>query len=298
MEFKFEPSLQVAVRDKVSPAGPGDKPPFDASMCPSTKSYSTAADDSGGKIALKFYPRDDVQETWAMIVSCNVALQELYEKLYPNEIKTIHFAIKRNMRLVIPDKVVILQMLNATYGELMKTNNTNNTMDMDFNSGGQRRLMTVGSDVGTIDVDSGGIRRLVTDDSIVTSTMVLDHVDSGGNRRLATEGSITSFARYPGTNWWEWNAWQCIPMFSREFRSKVTIITHGNPNCEAMWKATNDGCSTPGWLKSPFIWSHTPACQRHDSCEYSISYHSWKNIVDLFLNALICIFRLSAVQPL
>jgi hypothetical protein len=216
-------------------------------MCPSTKSYTTAADDSGDKIALKFYPQDNVTKAWGTIVACNVALQMLHEERYPNNTMTLHFDTVKNMRLVIPDKEALLKKLNTTYSELMKANYTKNytTIMADVNSGGRRGLVTHGS---------------------TTSAMAKDDANYGGKRRLAgyTEGSVTSFARYPGTGW-GWNAWQCIPMYNRESRSTVTIIKHGNTNCEAMWKQANDGCSSPA--ESAYEWAHTPACQRHDTCK-------------------------------
>jgi hypothetical protein len=96
-------------------------------------------------------------------------------------------------------------------------------------------------------------------------TMVIDvdQVNSGG-RRLMTEGSITTLGPYPGTSEKSWNRWQCIPMYSRDARAEVTIITHGNANCQAMLTRANDGCSSPVW--SSYTWAFTPACQRHDFC--------------------------------
>ena len=90
------------------------------------------------KIALKFYPQDNVTVAWGRIVACNVALQMLHEERYPNNTMTVHFDTVENMRLVIPDKEALLKKLNTTYSELMKANNTKNytTIMADVNSGG------------------------------------------------------------------------------------------------------------------------------------------------------------------
>jgi hypothetical protein len=122
-----------------------------ASLCSKAYPYRTQAGDSGDKIALKFYPGDDPLETWASIIACNMALQVLYNDLYPGDEMTIHYDIVDNMELVIPDKQAFMQAVvigNTTTGELVLDANTNATDEMnlfdDEDSGG-RMLMTEGS---------------------------------------------------------------------------------------------------------------------------------------------------------
>jgi len=168
-------------------------------------------------------------ETWANIVACNVALKELYKELYPGDKMTIHYDIVEKMELVIPDKQSIQQAVivgNTTYGELMENANT----------------------------------------GVMDEMNLFDEEENSGGRRLMTEGSITSKGRYPGKWAYDWDQYQCVPMYNIEGRSTVTIITADNPNCEKMWKAVYDGCS--GGVSSAYIWAHTPACARHDSCKY------------------------------
>jgi hypothetical protein len=74
------------------------------SLCSKAYPYKTEAGDSGDKIALKFYPEDDPLETWESIIACNMALQELYNDLYPGDEMTIHYDTVDNMELFIPDK--------------------------------------------------------------------------------------------------------------------------------------------------------------------------------------------------
>ncbi len=98
--------------------------------------------------------------------------------------------------------------------------------------------------------------------------MMID-VDSRGGWRHMTEGSIASLGPYPGTSDKSWSEWQCIPMYNHDGDASITIITHGNANCQAMLTRANDGCSSPVW--SAYTWAFTPACQRHDICKYQ--YH-------------------------
>jgi hypothetical protein len=91
------------------------------SLCSVAYPYKTEAGNSGDKIALKFYPGDDPLETWASVVACNVALQELYNDLYPGDKMTIHYDIVDNMELVIPNKQALMQAVvvgNTTLGDI------------------------------------------------------------------------------------------------------------------------------------------------------------------------------------
>lgn len=92
-------------------------------------------------------------------------------------------------------------------------------------------------------------------------------IKTSGERRLwgYTEGSVRSLNSFPGKNVGHYDLFQCIPMFNRDRNSKVTIIKHGNQDCEAMWNLLNDGCSSPVW--SSYANAFEPACQRHDACK-------------------------------
>jgi hypothetical protein len=229
-EFKFDPKKQIEVHSSRDSTIVDTEPipPVPVFLCPEADTYTSLAGDSGVKIALKFYPGDDPKETWAYIIACNKALQDLYKDLYPGDKMTIHYDTVDKMELVIPDKQAMMQAVvigNTTTGELVLDANTNVTDEMNL----------------------------------------FDDEDSGG-RRLMTEGYITSLGRYTGKSKYDWDQYQCVPMYSRDHRSTVIIITGNNPNCERMWNRINDRCSSPVW--SAFIWEHTPACQRHDACEF------------------------------
>ena len=231
MEFKFDPKKQIQVQSSHDSTTVDSEaiPPIPESLCSVADTYTTAAGDSGDLIALKFYPGDDPVETWASVVACNVALQELYNDLYPGDKMTIYYDTVDKMELVIPDKQALMQAVvvgNTTFGELMLDANTD----------------------------------------VMDEMNLFDDKENSGGRRLMSEGSITSLGPYPGKSKYDWDQYQCVPMYNREGRSTVTIITGNNPNCEAMWKKANDGCSSP--THSDFKWAHTPACQRHDSCEF------------------------------
>ena len=109
------------------------------------------------------------------------------------------------------------------------------------------------------------------------------HSSEGGDENLGgrklQEGSVRSLGEYPGKKPGDWYVYQCVPMYNRDGRSKVTIITGGNGNCKGMWEKANDGCSSPVW--SAYTYSFTPACQRHDSCKYCCLF---AHVIDFFMN--------------
>lgn len=229
---------------------------LDDSICQGATRFKTKTRDSGKKISKRFYPEDDVLVTWALIVTCSKELQERYKECNVTDKASVPFDTVRGMKLLIPVKRTVMEVPvvgNLTFGDLI----ANSTNDMaEFNL------------AFTDDVDDGIKNTIVANLNLTRSTDIDEGVKNSGGRRLwgYTEGGgAKSLNSYPGKKVGDWNLYQCIPMFNRDRKSKVTIITHGNSNCESMWNYCNDGCSSPVW--SAYTNSFTPACQRHDVCK-------------------------------
>jgi hypothetical protein len=248
-KVKFDPKKQIEVQSIMDLSTMGSDPAIDkathaevaGTLCAvATTFYTTKTNDSGDKIAKKFYPGDDVEESWALIVTCNEQLQELYA----GDKTTLQFDTLEGMKLLIPDKQAILQApvgnTNYTYGELMST--TDNFPPLPPSTEG--------------------------DDN------------NSGRRLIFQEGSIKSLGAYPGKRAGNWDMFQCVPMYKRDHNgypnSAVTILRGGNKYCEALWSRVNDGCSNTFLgveIKSDYKWAYTPACQRHDVCKLLYFLH-------------------------
>lgn len=56
--------------------------------------------DNGKSISLKYYPQDDIQETWSLIIACNAILRSSYSNA-----TEVSFAVPYPItKLRIPDK--------------------------------------------------------------------------------------------------------------------------------------------------------------------------------------------------
>ncbi|KAL7426602.1 hypothetical protein ACHAXM_001127, partial [Skeletonema potamos] len=259
----------------------------DPLLCPVATFYTTKADDSGDKIAKQFFPEDDVEVAWAYIVTCNQLLQALYKAVDGDE-TTIRFDTMEGMDLVIPDKQAFLQQKvvgNLTFEELISMDSLLHSsfegltaeefmsttgsllykLDPSLEGLSAEELMSIVEEVMTNDLElespSDGFL-----DSLLPSSNEGDDENSGGNRRkLYTEGSVQSFSPMPGKRPGDWDLYQCVPMFSRDRHSKVTILRYGNNACQAYWDKFHDGCSGPS-RNTPFASEFAKACTRHDAC--------------------------------
>lgn len=102
---------------------------FSDFVCQGATLYETESQDSGDKIALKFYPQDDAVDSWALIVACSNALQERYKARNVTDKGSVPFDTVEGMELLIPNKTALMEapfIGNLTLGEL-KDKSTNAT---------------------------------------------------------------------------------------------------------------------------------------------------------------------------
>lgn len=255
--------------------------PFPEFVCPMTTSYTVKAGDSGDKIAKQLFPEDDVEVAWANIVTCNHQLRVLY-MAHDGDKTALRFDTVEGMKLVIPDKQAILQetvLGNLTVEELISidsrlSSSFEGLTVEDFMSITDGLLYKLEPSLEGLSAEelTSSIKEVIEGNmgSLLSSSDEGDDENSGRKRRkLMTEGSVQSFSPMPGKRPGDWDLYQCVPMFSRDARSKITIFRYGNHNCQAYWDKLQDGCSSPVW--SAYLWAHTPACVRHDACKLLLS---------------------------
>ena len=276
--------------------------------------------DDGKSISLKYYPQDDIQETWASIITCNTILRSSYSNA-----TEMSFAVPKPFtKLHIPDKGEVIRSIVLQSGLVSSDGVMNEeTAELLCNCGEEEIMVSEATNLGKIQknlfehhdkvllvlcnphiqmkknvVLPGQTLKVPCTDT--EKKMKLDSAVAAEQQDgLTTFDSQQNFTFTPdthdrqliatgpqGNNWNRWDAYSCTHSKNDAYGDRTWIFRGSDLNCQGFStrKRLTDGCSLPTLLDaiSPFKHIFQPGCTVHDLC-YQFSY--WKDPVNWPLTA-------------